>query len=84
MFMANGVSRKEMLISTMAAFATTAVGMALIDGVIGLILSALSPYASSFATQYAGWYGLHTSARETLSWLPAASFGERQPTWPPH
>ena len=59
MFMANGISRKAMFIGTITAIATVAIGMALIDGVIGLVLNLLIPYNSVFANQYAGWYGIH-------------------------
>jgi hypothetical protein len=66
MFMANGVSRKSLFLGTAAAFATAAVGMALIDGVIGLTMSALTPYSSAFSFQYGGWYGLYAGANETF------------------
>ena len=57
MFMANGISRKSMFIGTIAAFATAAAGMALIDSVIWLGMSTLSPYHSLVEGTYAVWYG---------------------------
>jgi hypothetical protein len=65
MFIANGISRKAMFLSSIAAFATAAVGMAMVDSVIGLGMSALTPYASAFSFQYGEWYGLFAGARET-------------------
>ena len=65
MFMANGISRKSMFIGTIAAFATAAVAMALIDSVIWIGMSALTPYHPLIEGRYAVWYG-YLGAHKTV------------------
>lgn len=58
MMMANGISRRTLWISTIAAFCTASAGMALIDNLVGWGMSSILPYNPVFAGQYSVWYGL--------------------------
>jgi hypothetical protein len=66
MFMANGISRRTMFISAFAALGTAAAGMALIDNLLGWVMSSVFPYYSAFSGQYFIWYGLADGASVTL------------------
>ena len=66
MFMANGVSRRSAYIGTVASFGTVAVGMALIDNLLSLVMSLFLRYQTLFAQQYGARYGFSESAGVTF------------------
>lgn len=63
MFLANGISRRTMFVSSVAAFGTISIGMALIDGVMGLIMSAIMHNSADFAA----WYGISAGMSSAFS-----------------
>lgn len=52
MFSANGISRKTMFISFIAAIGVVAVGMAVVDGVYSLIMRTIGNYEPAFMQMY--------------------------------
>ncbi len=58
MFLANGISRRTMFLSSVAAFGTVSVGMALIDGIIGAIMTSFFRYDTMFSQSFGERFGL--------------------------
>lgn len=66
MFLASGISRKTMFWSSVAAFGTVSVGMALLDGIINGIMSSFFRYDSLFAGTFRDRYGIAGGTGITL------------------
>ena len=59
MFLANGLSRRTMFVSTAAAFGTVSIGMAFVDGIFNTVMSSLLNYNSIFIGSFGERYGFN-------------------------